>query len=340
MRIKRLVLPGRFVDAYLYFDFAWLFSKDGTVRAFDIARYCDQRLNGEASAAIALFSNNPDLGLYRSPSGQEDPALTSLFSDDAPIEVSASDVDGYSYIFQTKGVCRSILDVRFYNGRAFVGADNGIVQFIALGRDDLQDSKVGRSAIASLQDQRVSELPARQILGRYGAIVAACGAAGGVVGLGAGTEDRNWRIEFSSFAERSYGIELNGNAISSLVSGTAVELYAVDRRAVTKRSASAFADDLRDSLELTKVTGRGFDTQDARLNRLIASVPGATRTFLFKDTFWVLSQDGFFRFRFAENGEIATLIGSESQQSRLRGYCLFPVAVRDWLSNPTMTYLY
>ncbi|MBR0820287.1 hypothetical protein [Bradyrhizobium liaoningense] len=292
------------MDAYLYFDFAWLFSKDGAVRAFDIARYCEDQLNGESGVVAALFSNNQNLRSYQSTEGQEDEVLTSLLSNEAPIEVSASDVDGYSYIFQTKGVCRSILDVRFYNGRAFVGADNGIQQFVALGRDDLQDSQVGRSAVASLQDQRVSELPARQILGRYGAIAAACGPAGGLLGLGAGTEDRNWRITFESFAEKSYGIELNGNALSCLASATTVELYAVNRRAAPKRSANAFADDLRDSLELTQVTGRGFGSQDAQLNQLISNLSGAIRTFLFKDTLWVLAQDGFYRFRIAEHGEI------------------------------------
>jgi hypothetical protein len=32
-------------------------------------------------------------------------------------------------------------------------------------------------------------------------------------------------------------------------------------------------------------------------------LPGAVRTFLFKETFWVLAQDGFYYFRF-ENGDI------------------------------------
>jgi hypothetical protein len=305
MRVKRLILPGRFVEAYVYFDFAWLFSKDGVVRAFDLARYCEERLNGEGNAAVALFSNNQLLSQHQRSDGQESSTLTQLLSSDKAIEVTAQDVDGYSYIFHTKGACRSVLDVRFYNGRAFVGADNGIQQFLALGRDDLQESQPGRSAAESLHDQRVSELPARQIRGRLGAIAAACGSAGGIVGFGAGTDNRDWRINFESFTERCYGIELSGLAVSSLVSSTAIELYSVGRREVQPRAARVLSDDEPDSLELTDVEGRGFGAQDTKLNQLITRLPGAVRTFLFKETFWVLAQDGFYYFRFIENGEVA-----------------------------------
>ncbi|UPJ52974.1 hypothetical protein IVB30_17620 [Bradyrhizobium sp. 200] len=304
MRLKRLILPGRFVEAYVYFDFAWLFSKDGVVRAFDLARYCQERLNGEGSVAAALFSNNQLLSQHQRSDGQESSDLTQLLSSEKPIEVTAKDVDGYSYIFHTEGACRSVLDVRFYNGRAFVGADNGIRQFFALGRDDLQESKLGRSAAESLHDQRVSELPARQIRGRLGAVAAACGPAGGIVGFGAGTDDRDWRISFQPFTERCYGIELNGRAVSSLVNSTAIELYGVGRQEVQPRDARVLSDDEYDGLELTDVKGRGVGVQDAQLNQVITRLPGAVRTFLFKETFWVLAQDGFYYFRFIANGEI------------------------------------
>src|SRR4051812_24043804 len=114
MRIKRLILPGRYVEAYLYFDFAWLFSKDGVVRAFDIARYCAERLNGEGGAAERLFSNNQMLPQYATASPAVEQALASLLSSNRPIDVSAADVDLYSYIFPTGAACRSVLDVRFY----------------------------------------------------------------------------------------------------------------------------------------------------------------------------------------------------------------------------------
>ncbi len=303
MRLKRFHLSGDFVDAYLYFDFAWLFAKDGVVRAFDVGKYCEERLNGNADAAAALFSNNQCIRHHQAPN-QDSSSLANLLSSDEPIEVTPTDVDKFSYIFKTNGRCRSILDVRFYNGRAFVGSDNGIRQFIALGRNDLKESRIGQSAVDSLDDQRVSELPARQILARFGAVAAACGSAGGVLGVGAGSEDRKWRISFDHFADRSYAIELNGNAISCLVNATEVELYSVERRSAPKRSDEAFVDDARDSLELTEVPGRGFDAETAQLNRLIAKLASATHTFLFKDVLWVLASDGFYRFYLARNGEI------------------------------------
>ena len=305
MRRKRLVLPGGFVDAYVYFDFAWLFSKDGVVRAFDLRKYCEEKLNGEGAVAAALFSNNQLLGQYLGSGGQEATTLTQLLLSEEPIEVSAQDVDGYSYIFNAFEACRSVLDVRFYNGRAFVGVDNGIVQFLALGRDDLQGSQLGHAAVDSLQGQRVSDLPARQLRGRLGTVAAACGPAGGLVGFGASTEDRNWRINFQSFAERCYGIELNGLAVSSLTNSTAIELYSVSHRAVQQQPANVALDDERDNWELTGVKGRGFGKEDSQLNRLITELPGAVRTFLFKETFWVLAQDGFYYFRFVEGGEIS-----------------------------------
>jgi len=305
MRLKRLVLPGKFVDAYVYFDFVWLFSKDGVVRAFDLARFCEERLNGERGVAAALFSNNKLLSQYQDDDGREAPALAQMLSSDRPIEVALPDVNAFSYIFQTKGACRSVLDVRFYNGRAFVGADNGIQQFIALGRDDLQDSQLGRSASESLHDQRVSELPARQIRGRLGAVAAACGPAGGIVGFGAGTDDRNWRISFKSFADRCYGIELNQHAVSSMAGGLAVELYGVNRHRVAQQPTRGIQDDEHDAVELTGVKGRGFEVQGVHLNRQIAGLPGAARTFLFKETLWVLAEDGFYYFRLVQNNEIA-----------------------------------
>lgn len=303
MRLKRLVLPGKFVDAYVYFDFAWLFSKDGVVRAFDLARYCEKRLNGEGNAAIALFSNNQLLPEHQR---QDASALTELLSSDQPIEVAAPDVDGFSYIFNTGECCRSVLDVRFYNRRAFIGADNGIQQFLALGRDDLHQNEIGRSSSATLRHQRVSELPARQIRGRLGAVAAACGPAGGVVGFGAATDDPNWRIDFKSFAERCYGVELNQNALSCVVGSTAVERYGVSRHRMEQRPSKDFQDDEYDSFELTDVKGREeFEPQDARLNELIAELPGAMRTFLFKETLWVLAEDGFYYFRLLQNDKRA-----------------------------------
>jgi hypothetical protein len=300
MRIKRLILPGQFVEAYLYFDFAWLFSKDGTVRAFDIARYCEERLNGEGVAAKALFSNNQLLATTARGYGAE---VERLLASERPIEVLAQDVDAFSYIFETKGACRSVLDVRFYNGRAFVGSTSGIMQFVALGRDELQGQRIGRSGGVSLDDQRVSDRPARQIQARYGAVAAACGTSGGVLGTGAGSDDRRQRIEFEEFAQRSYGVELNGNAVSSLAGTMAVELYAVDQRLAASRAVDA-RDDEPDRYEVSGIRGRGFASQDEHLNRLISEVPGASQTFLFKTRLWVLSPDGFHRFVLTEQDAV------------------------------------
>lgn len=301
MRLKRLVLPGKFVDAYVYFDFAWLFSKDGVVRAFDLARYCEKRLNGEGHAAVALFSNNQLLPEYQR--GSEASALAQLLSSDKPIEVAAADVDAFSYIFRTGEGCRSVLDVRFYNRRAFVGADNGIQQFLALGRGDLQESEIGRLSSASLRQQRVSELPARQIRGRLGAVAAACGPAGGVVGFGAATDDLSWRIVFKPFAERCYGVELNQHAVSCIIGSTAVERYSVSRQKVDRPSTGGIREDEHDDFELTDVKGREFKLRDAKLNQLITDLPGAIRTFLFRDTLWVLAEDGFYYFRLIQSDE-------------------------------------
>ena len=303
MRIKRLQLSGHFVEAFLYFDYAWLFSKDGVVRAFDLSKYCEERLNGESGAAMALFSDNRRLKIEQGTGANEPTALARLMASDAPIQVPVQDVDGYSHIFRTAVTCRSILDVRFYNGRAFVGTDDGMSQFVALGREDLRDTPLGRSN-TGLSDQRVSDRPARQIQGRYGAVTAACGPDGGIVGVGVGAERRDRRVVFEQFAERSYAVEMNGNAVSSLATSTRVELYAVDSRKGAERVVMADRDDAPDRSVVVGITGRGFNAVDAGLNHLIDEVVGATRTFLFKDTLWVLAQDRIHRFKLADKDAV------------------------------------
>lgn len=114
MRRISLRLHGAYVEAYLYFDFAWLISKDGLIRAFDIDEYCSKRLNGSGNAVSKLFANNQRLTL-----GKPDPEVDRLLETQISIDVSENDLECFSYTFRSLVDFESILDLRFYYGRAF-----------------------------------------------------------------------------------------------------------------------------------------------------------------------------------------------------------------------------
>lgn len=293
MRRATLSLHGRFVDAYLYFDFAWLVSRDGLVRAFDIERYCLEKLNGIGRSAANLFANNQDIAI-----AQLSENLTRLLDGETVIDVTEADVDDYSYIFQFGFDFKSIFDLKFYYGRAYLSTEKSIQQFTARGRRDLEVSLDGRTSRSKLSEKHVSDRASRQFQCRYGAVSAACGKNGGLLGLGASSDDPEWEIAFDEFTDQSFSIELNSNALSSLRTPTQVELFqAHSDRSLRQKVRSRSEDEgNRDGLELKGVDGRGFEHQAARIRDLINTTgEGVRRVFLFKNTVWVETEGGKLR---------------------------------------------
>ena len=67
MILRRLSLEGRFVEAFLYYDFLWLIGEQGEVRAFDVLRFVTSKLGEGASLARGVFGRNDELGAGASP---------------------------------------------------------------------------------------------------------------------------------------------------------------------------------------------------------------------------------------------------------------------------------
>jgi hypothetical protein len=290
MRQKTLSLHGSYVECYLYFDFAWLISKDGLIRAFDIQEFCNKQLNGNGNAAGKLFADN-----RRIVPGRPDQEIDRLLQTDTTIDVSEDDVERFSYTFGSRVDFRSILDIRFYYGRAYFSTEKSIHQFKALDRDNLEFGGLGRTAKAPLNQRRVSDLACRQFRCRYGAVSAACGKNGGLIAFGTNTEESGWEIAFQEFASQSYGIELNTDAISNLRTPTQVEFY----RAESGRAALAVQNKLeaeesgQEKVELMTVGGLDYQEQSAHFRELIEHAgSSAKRMFLFKSTIWVEFHDG------------------------------------------------
>ncbi|QCL95498.1 hypothetical protein [Agrobacterium tumefaciens] len=302
MRRITLSLHGHYVECYLYFDFAWLISKDGLIRAFDIEEFCRNRLNGSGNAASKIFADN-----RRISAGGPDQEVDRLLQTKSSLDVSVDDVERFSYTFESNVDFKSLLDIRFYYGRAYFSTEKSIHQFTALDRGNLQFGGIGRAAKVSLNRRLVSDLACRQFRCRYGAVSAACGKNGGLVAFRTNSNDSDWEIAFQKFASHSYGIELNRNAISNLRTPTQVEFYNAQSRKTASISSSGLeADEAKqDTVELMSVGDLGYQSQADHLRDLIETGGSAVkRVFLFKSTFWVEFQ----------NGTIKRLAATEKEQ--------------------------
>jgi hypothetical protein len=295
MRSKRLILLGDYVEAYPYFDFIWLIAASGSIMAFDVTAYCQKRLNGSGSAAVKIFADNQRIH------GNPDPQVEILLDSASPIEVSSEDVEKFSYIFETTLNFRSVLDLRFYYGRAYIGLDASIRQFAARGREDLDQSHLGRTATQTLGEMLVSDVPAREFQCRYGAVGAACGKEGGWIGIGANDTEPSWRIQLKKFAASSFSLEFNGDAVSNLSEARRIDLYSSSiHRKIKDDSRKWPTIEEHELLELESVGSRAFASQTSALNNFIGRNKPTERVFLFKSTVWSITSSGVVRLRMAE----------------------------------------
>lgn len=288
---KRLVLHGEFVEAYLYFDFLWLFAADGSIRAFDIAAFCATRLNGDGTAATALFSDNR---LLETGTEEQISKAENLVKMGGGYDVSGIEVDRFSYIFEHELEFRSLLDVKFYYGRAYVGTDASVVQLRAMSQGDMRQPR-GSMSKGGLNRQKLSDLPARVIQCRFGAVSAACGPDGGLIGFGADAEAADWRLSLKQFAERSYGVAINGHAVTNLAGRTKVQIYGATLKPV-RASRVANGEELGEDRRqrLTAISAVPLEEPSARVNTL-AETDGGGSLFLFNRTVWQFDARGHSR---------------------------------------------
>ncbi|MBF0872145.1 MAG: hypothetical protein ABF562_11645 [Gluconobacter japonicus] len=286
---KRLVLHGTFIEAYLYFDFLWLFASDGSVRAFDIAAFCNECLNGEAAAARALFSDNR---LIQTGNDELYSQVTRLRKIGGRYDVSPTDIDRFSYIFERELEFRSLLDVKFYYGCAYVGTDASTVQLTVASQGSSREKR-GSIARSGLNNRKLSDLPARAFHCRFGAIGAACGPAGGLIGFGADLEDRVSEFQLKLFTQSSYGVALNGPVITNLSRRNQVQIFdaTLEDESSTKEIDSEFSH-LDEKYSLTNISKNPSEEISNKINGFSEkdSIEGM---FLFNKTIWKFDAEGY-----------------------------------------------
>lgn len=240
---KRMVLEGDYVEAFLYFDFLWLFDNDGGVYAFDLETYVEKELNGSGNAARKLFARNDELVLLsgRARASLQTPDLQKLVASEAPITVPARDVLGYSIHVDAGTALRRPLDVRMYNGHAFVSVPGGLALFEAFDREDASAVRMGstRHAIQTRAERVFDSGTPLQIQCRLGALSIACGGEGlhGAVGA---LDQGWWRPDLNQIADVSFCCEVARAGISSVPEAVGLEL-----RSVVTADAPATARKLR-----------------------------------------------------------------------------------------------
>ncbi len=307
MILKRLVVPGHFVEAHLYFDFLWLIDAGGSVRALDLATFIDARLNGEGAAAHRLFARNDQLvtDRFSARASEQRPDVQRLLQSDKPITLSEKDVEEFSFHFGAEEDLEQPLDVRFYSGRAYVGAPGGLFQFMAPGRDDLSGSTRRGAASRPLRLKRVfDEGTPRQIQCRFGSVNFACGPEGGFVGLGALTADDGWEPKARKIVATSFFTEVNRAGIGHV--GEAAELQLAGTR-MSSSLGPVPRDDQAERLEVTDVEAKDDEAMD-RAKRALRSNTGSDvtpeRMYLTTAQALVVMSDGSLRmFAYAKDAE-------------------------------------
>ena len=253
MIVKRMILPGRFVQAHPYFDTLWLTRMDGSLQAFDTERYASERLNGSGSVAVAAFARNDRL---RSDRGKthldlQTPDMRSFLLSDRAVEVSAEDLERYSYPFTRDPRLEEAIDLRFYSGRAYAATDAGMVHFRALGRHQLDELPIRASRRAPDLDRCFEAMPL-QIQTRLGTVNASCGEDGGWYTIGANSPmDSGWKPMMRNFADLSFGSEFAGAGVANIKGPTDLQPLPAHKVQAPMRSRQGGED--REQVEITDI---------------------------------------------------------------------------------------
>ena len=256
---RRMSLEGRFVEAFLYYDYLWLVGEGGDVHAFDIERFVSNRLGEGASVARRLYAHNeelgPRIGVNTRPDAPTDDVRAVLAVPD--LDASCAEVEAHSIIFDTRIEANSVLDMRCYQGCAFVATDLGIRQFRVHGRDEMAHMGVGARGNGRLGGGVVHDGKCIQLRASMGAVSAACGRDGGFYARGAISHGKAWRAEFERFAERSHATEFVGPTVANLPSGVDLEFFETELKGVERTPASPSPDsedEVADVTEIERVT--------------------------------------------------------------------------------------
>ncbi len=266
MRFKRLILPGDFVEAFLYFDFLWLVHEAGDVWAFDIAACMHAKFPSDADTATMVFARNDLLSSNSTFENFEDfsPAVRA-FIDQGDVELTREELERFSRIFDTKIDARSVLDMRCYYSRAYIATEKSVVQFKLFGRDQLAHVSVGARANGQLGGVKVHDAKCLQFRSQYGVISAACGTDGAWYAREASSGlDTGWTAKFEKFATVSHATEFVADRLTSIASFKKLDVFRTKRQNSNRIQTKPPIDsgsEVTEREEITEVSGIDEDIE-------------------------------------------------------------------------------
>lgn len=270
MILKKLVLPGSFVQAHPYFDTLWLVRMDGTVVAFDTEAFAETRLNGSGSAAAKCFARNDKLVVV---SGKVNlahqvPDVRNFLSSGTDVDVSESDLDEFSYSFSPASLLEEAIDLKFYSGRAYAATDQGLAVFRALGREDLDLASSGGRSPVVRELQRWTDAMPLQIQARFGTVNASCGEDGGLYWTGTTSTESNLRRQGAKFADLSFASEFAGAGIANVEGPVRLTALPATKVAATERSSPEGGE----AAEVQEIVDIGHDPDNDAVERFDKTV--------------------------------------------------------------------
>lgn len=248
MIIRRLSLPGNFVEAFLYFDFLWLVSPEGDIWAFDIKQFVEAKFSDPiiARQCTMAFARNDQISN----------PFANFDTNSVPynVEVTRGELEQYSRVFDTRLDFRSILDMRCYYGRVFLATDNSVRQLTALSRSDLAHVSLGRRANGQMGGDVVHDARCVQFRCQFGIISAACANDGGFYAAGASSLDPSWRATFSRFTSHSLATEFVADRLTNIPDINGVEFYKTDYHQMEQEAPAPMSDAQDDDFEQFEIT--------------------------------------------------------------------------------------
>lgn len=269
MILKKMILPGRFVQAHPYFDTLWLVRMDGTLQAFDTEQYVTAVMNGTGSAAAKAFARNDRLVTDNGIAHLRDqtPDVAAFLTSGMDVEVSLKDLERFSYTFEREDMLEEAIDLKFYSGRAYASTDRGLAVFRALGREDLDSTPLGRGGHTAAElDIWIDAMPL-QIQARLGTISASCGEDGGWYWTGANSSQNRLRLPERKFADLSFASEFAGAGLVNIEGPVQLSARPATKIAVDDRTR-ATRGEVPERQEIVDIEAAADPVANVRFDRL------------------------------------------------------------------------
>ncbi|MFY8093529.1 MAG: hypothetical protein ACOVN0_08615 [Niveispirillum sp.] len=230
MRVSRLTLDGEFIEAFLYYDFLWLLTRDGEAWAFDMTAYLNDEVASNDPDAVMAFTRNDQMP--RDNRGYVDSQFKKKVSREFGrdgLYVEKKIVHKYSRVFKAfDNDAKSVLDFRCYYGRGFIATESRVFSLQMLGRTDLNHMQLGGYGNGALQGSPMADFRCRQFRTNFGMITAAAGPDGAWYASGLLANNPKSEIKFKRFSEKSVATEVMAGQVANVISQNSLRFFETD----------------------------------------------------------------------------------------------------------------